>query len=81
MFSHTDAREDELPLFYLHSEECWERSGHKCPDNPLIENDNSDADDGFVLDYDYNPTKHSMLEWVIMGGLRAATQPGQCWIS
>ena len=68
VLSHREVRDDGLPLLYLHSQECWNRSGHVCPDLPLNASDNAEED--FALDFDfYNPTKHSMIEWLILGDL------------
>ena len=34
VFSTTIARDDDLPVLYLHSFHCWQRSDRKCPDLP-----------------------------------------------
>ena len=70
IFSKKEAREDGLPLLYLHGSECWTRSGHVCPDLPINVGIDPDPEDDLFADYDfYNPTKHSMLELVVMGDL------------
>ena len=70
VFSPKEPREDDLPLLFLHTFECWNRSGHVCCDLPLDAFENQDQEKDFVQDYDfYNPTKHSMLEWVVMGDI------------
>ena len=66
IFSHKKVRDDGLPLLYLHGRDCWYGTGHVCPCLP--ENASDDAEEDFALDLDfYNPTKHTMIEWVIMG--------------
>ena len=70
VFSQKEAREDGLPLLYLHGSECWTRSGHVCSDLPPMVGIDPDPEDTIFVDYDfYNPIKHSMLELVVMGDL------------
>ena len=66
-FSPTKKIRDEgLLLLYLHGRDCWYRTGHVCPCLP--DNAIDDAEEDFALDLDfYNPTNHTMIEWVIMG--------------
>ena len=72
-------RDDGLPVLYLHWEECWTKSGHFCPHLPLDREPQEDdeslpIEDSFMLDYDrYNPTKHAMMEWLVVGDI---TMPG-----
>ena len=74
-----DPRDDGLPVLYLHCEECWTKSGHFCPHLPLDRKPQEDdvslpIEDSFLLDYDkYNPTKHVMMEWLVVGDI---TMPG-----
>ena len=54
--SQKEVRDDGLPLLYLHSLDCWNRSGHVCPDLPPDAHENLLED--FALDYNvYDPTR------------------------
>ena len=65
MFSNTEVRDDGLPLLYLHNRECWNRTGHVCPDLPPSASENLEED--LDLDYDfYHPKKHGMIGRVVM---------------
>ena len=63
-----EVRDDSLPLLYLHTSECWYRSGHVCPDLP--ENNLEEDVEGLAIDYDiYDPTLHTRLEDHVVGDL------------
>ena len=71
IFSENEGRDDSLPLLYLHTSECWYRSGgHTCPDLP--ENNLDDDDEGLAFNYDfYNPTLHTQLEDHVLGDINS----------
>ena len=67
VFSTQDLRDDGFPLLFLHCKECWDETGHVCPDLPP---NASETEDDFAYNYDfYNPTRHTMIEWVVIGDM------------
>ena len=70
IFSVGKVRDDKLPLLYLHCDECWNHSGHSCPDLPFGDNIDSATKEDLLLNHDfYDPTLHAMLEGLVMGDM------------
>ena len=71
IFSSDAPREDNLPTLYLHSSECWMKSGHVCPDIPASFHDVPDDIDAEIRpNYDYyTPTLHALLDRFVYGDL------------
>ena len=68
IFSLRQGRDDSLPLLYLHTSECWHRSGHMCPELP--ENNLEEDNEGLAINYDiYDPTLHTRLDDHVVGDL------------
>ena len=64
VFNTINPRDDKLPSMFIHSSECWDGSGHSCPDLP----DTSDHDGGVFVDHNfYHPTLHTMLDELLYG--------------
>ena len=65
----------ELPLLFLHIQECWDRQSHTCSDLPVASQPGVlNEDEDVVFDFDfYDPTKHACLEGVVWGDI---TSPG-----
>ena len=65
LFNTKNPRDDNLPLLFLHSVECWHQSPHSCQDLPDI---SAHDDDGIFIDYNvYNPTLHTLLNELVYG--------------
>ena len=64
LFSSTKPRDDGLPSLFLHSEECWVRAGHSCPDLPPPKDYDWTEHDA-IPDYDfYEPT---LMDKLVLG--------------
>jgi hypothetical protein len=67
VFSRQESRDDRFPLLFLHCKERWKGAGHVCPDLPP---NASETEDEFAYNFDfYNPTRHTMIESVMMGDM------------
>ena len=66
VFNTINPRDDNQPVLFLHSPECWDRSVHTCPDLP--DSHDYDVDDGVYIDYDfYSPILHGLLDELVYG--------------
>ena len=74
IFNTSTPREDGFPSLFLHSEECWNLSGHSCPNLPdsrrFPDPDFDPIEDGTLLDHDtYEPTLHTTISMLVLGDL------------
>ena len=53
VFYLTKHRDDNLPVLFLHSKECWSRLFHSCKDLPDQEPSLCENDNGVIVDYNY----------------------------
>ena len=68
VFNQTKPREDELPVLFLHSLECWKRLSHSCQDLP--EPGYFENDDNVLVDYDqYDQTIHMLMDDLVDGDM------------
>ena len=70
IFSTIKPRSDKLPSLFLHWSECWDRSGHFCPD--LTRPRDSEIDTDVLVDFDhYDPTLHVPVDKMVRGNLNS----------
>ena len=66
LFSLNRPRDDGLPSLFLHTNECWRREGHFCPDLPSSTDDDY-ANEDVIPNYEmYDPTLHSIMDKLIV---------------
>ena len=75
IFYTNTPRDDGFPSLFLHSDECWNLSGHSCPNLPdsrrFPEADFDPFEDGILLDHDtYEPTLHTTISMLVLGASR-----------
>ena len=72
-------RDDELPVLFLHSQECWTRSSHSCYDLPV----DSDChnDDGALVDHNtYDPTVHCVIGVLVDNDMKSMKSFKMDWL-